>query len=176
MALRFRVAGNAEKTLGSLRAKEHVSGACFFTPDDELFAVYTRDGIPPQMPPVPLQLGHKFSQNHLTLIKHIYQDNDFIGTVHLESELDVLYDQIRSSIMTTLLIIAVCASLALLLAFRFLRVVSQPITNLIDTANQVSQERGGFSRRPRFPHNQIVRHGIDQHPGVPIARHDHTRK
>jgi two-component sensor histidine kinase/HAMP domain-containing protein len=155
VALRFRVASDAEKTLGSLRAKEHVSGACFFTPDDELFAMYARDGIPPKMPPLPLQPGHKFSEDHLTLLKHIYQDGDFIGAIHLESELDVLDDQIRSSIMVTFLIIAVCASLALLLAFKLLRVVSQPITNLIDTANQVSQQRDYSLRAIKYGNDDL---------------------
>lgn len=155
VALRFRVASDAEKTLGSLRAKEHISGACFFTPDDELFAMYARDGVPPQMPLLPLQSGHMFNEDHLTLLKHIYQDGDFIGTVHLESELDVLYDQIRSSIMTTFLIIAVCASLALLLAFKLLRVVSQPITNLIDTANQVSQQRDYSLRATKYGNDDL---------------------
>jgi two-component sensor histidine kinase/HAMP domain-containing protein len=155
VALRFRVASDAEKTLGSLRAKEHVSGACFFTPDDELFAMYARDGIPPKMPTLPLQPGHKFSEDHLTLLKHIYQDGDFIGAIHLESELDVLDDQIRSSIMVTFLIIAVCASLALLLAFKLLRVVSQPITNLIDTANQVSQQRDYSLRAIKYGNDDL---------------------
>ena len=48
-ALRFEASRDAEKTLASLSAKPHITGACFFTPNIEIFAVYAREeGKPPQ--------------------------------------------------------------------------------------------------------------------------------
>ena len=44
-ALRFNVARDAETTLASLSAKEHIASACFFTPESELFAAYMESGV-----------------------------------------------------------------------------------------------------------------------------------
>lgn len=147
-ALRFQANKDAERTLASLRAKSHISGACFFTPDEEIFAVYKRDPEIEPQPSFPLSEGYAINSKHLTWVKHIYQDDDFIGTVHIESDIGVLYEQVLRSVLVVLLITIACASFALLLGFKFLHTVSDPINHLIDTANRVSRERD-YSLRAR---------------------------
>ena len=147
-ALRFQANKDAERTLASLRAKPHISGACFFTPDEKIFAVYKRDQDIEPEPNFPLSEGYAIDSKHLTWVKHIYQDDDFIGTVHIESDISVLYEQVLRSILVVLLITIACASFALLLGFKFLHTVSDPINHLIDTANRVSSERD-YSLRAR---------------------------
>ena len=154
-ALRFKVNRDAEKTLASLSAKPHITGACFFTPTEEVFAVYAREESKPPRPTFPLSEGYTFGWKQLKWVKHIYQDGDFIGIVHIESDVEILYDQVQRSIIATLLIISTCASLALLLGFKYLRAISDPINHLVDTANQVSRERDYSLRATKYADDDL---------------------
>lgn len=140
-ALRFEASRDAEKMLASLSTKPHITGACFLTPTEDIFAVYARNESKPPQPNPPLSEGYTFGWQQLKWVKHIYQDGDFIGIVYIESDVEILYDQVQRSIVATLLIISACASLALLLGFKYLRAVSDPTNHLVDTANQVSRDR-----------------------------------
>ena len=115
--------------------------------DNEVFAVYSREPELVPQPDFPLVEGYTISSKRLTWVKPIYQDGDFIGTVHIESDISVLYEQVLRSIFVVLLITIASASLALLLGFKFLHTVSDPINHLIHTANRVSRERDYFVAR-----------------------------
>lgn len=140
-AMRFNVPRDAEATLHSLRAKEHVSAACFFTPEGELFAAYIRDGYQPVMPTFPLEEGIEITGSEMIAVKHINHDDDFIGSVHIVSNLDVFYSQLKRSVIAAVFVIVACSALALAIALRALHVIAAPIDNLIDTANRVSETR-----------------------------------
>jgi two-component sensor histidine kinase len=154
-ALRFEVVGDATKILSSLKAKPHISGACFYTPDEQVFATYSRDGGQPYMPALPLQEGYTFTRGYVVAVKHIYHDEDFIGSVHIASDQKILYDTIKQSIVAAILIITACSLLALLISFRVLRVVSRPIDNLVNTANQVSQNQDYSLRATKFADDDL---------------------
>lgn len=154
-ALRFEASRDAEKTLASLSAKPHITGACFLTPTEDIFAVYARNESKPPQPNSPLSEGYIFGWQQLKWVKHIYQDGDFIGIVYIESDVEILYDQVQRSIVATLLIISACASLALLLGFKYLRAVSDPINHLVDTANQVSRDRDYSLRATKYADDDL---------------------
>ena len=102
------------------------------------------------MPPMPLREGYAFTRSELISVKHIYHDGDFIGTIHITSNLDVFYRQLKRSIVAVVLIIVACSALALFVALRMLRVIAQPIEGLIDTASRVSQSRDYSLRAVKF--------------------------
>jgi two-component sensor histidine kinase len=149
-ALRFGVARDAEATLRSLRAKEHVSAACFFTPRGELFAAYIADGYEVSMPTFPLSEGIELTDDEMVAVKHIRHDGDFLGSVHIISSLDSFYAQVQRSVVAAVLIILACSALALATSLRVLHVIAEPIDNLIDTANRVAQTRDYSLRATKF--------------------------
>ena len=69
--------------------------------------------------------------------------------------MDELYVQVAKSAVAMLLITLAAAALALLLGFKFLRVVSEPIDNLIDTANRVSKERDYSLRATKYADDDL---------------------
>jgi hypothetical protein len=140
-ALRFQANKDAERILASLRAKSHISSACFLSPDNEVFAVYARDPELVPQPDFPLVEGYTISSKRLTWVKSIYQDGDFIGTIHIESDISVLYEQVLRSIFVVLLITIASASIALLLGFKFLHTVSDPINHLGQQIELARRER-----------------------------------
>lgn len=149
-ALRFGVVRDAETTLASLAAKEHITSACFFTPESELFAAYISPGIEPVMPPLPLEEGYAFTASNLVSVKHIYHDGDFIGSIHLVSDLSGFYDALKRSVAGTILIILVCSILALVVALRVLRVIARPVESLIGTANRIASSQDYSLRARKF--------------------------
>ena len=147
-ALRFNVPRDAEATLSSLQAKAHISSACFFTPEGELFAAYIAEDYEPAMPSMPLREGIEFTDKEMLAVRHIYHDGDFVGSIHIVSNLDVFYAQLRRSVVAVVLIIVACSALAI--ALRVLHVIAAPIDSLIDTANRVSQTRDYSLRATKF--------------------------
>lgn len=154
-AIRFEVPRDAEATLSSLRAKPHVRGACFFDANSEVFAAYSRDGGDLVMPPMPLVEGMTFTSSYVISVKHIYQDDDFIGSIHIIGDLDLLYRQLERSVIVTAMIIIACSGLALLISLSVLRVIARPIENLVDTANEVSKSKDYSLRATKFADDDL---------------------
>ena len=154
-ALRFKVARDAEATLATLAAKQHIASACFFTPESELFAAYVRPGISPVMPSLPLEEGYSFSASHLISVKHIHHDGDFIGSIHLVSDLGGFYDGLKRSVAATTLIILTCSTLALVVALRVVRLIARPIDSLIGTANRIAQSHDYSLRARKFADDDL---------------------
>ncbi len=154
-ALRFQVNKDAERILTSLRAKGHVTGALFLDPQGNVFATYVRsDDIEVAAPKV-IKEGYTIDRYHLTWTHRVEQDGDFLGTVYIESDLEELYDQVVSSVEAMLIVTVAAAALALLLGFKFLRTVSAPINDLIQTASRVSQERDYSLRAKQYADDDL---------------------
>jgi two-component sensor histidine kinase len=149
-ALRFSVPRDAQQTLSSLRAKPHISNAWFFTNEAEVFATYAREGVEPLHPPVHLEEGHAFTSRHVSSLKHVYQDGDFLGSVLVTSGLGVFYSQLKRSLFASTLVIVACSAVALFISLKILHVISRPIDNLIETAAQVSENRDYSLRAQKF--------------------------
>ena len=162
-ALRFNIARDAETTLATLGAKKHIINACFFTPDSEVFATYTAPGVSlgPGWTRAPVMLtksaveGYEFTSKHLTWVKHIYHDDDFIGSIHLVSGLDRFYDGLKKTLAATILIVLTCSTLALVVSLRVLRVIADPIESLIGTANRISQDQDYSLRAQKFADDDL---------------------
>lgn len=154
-ALRFEVPSDAEATLSSLQAKSHISSACYFTPDNELFAAYISEGYEPVMPDMPFKEGIEFTDQEMIAVKHIYHDGDFIGSVHIVSNLSVFYTQLKRSVVAAVMIIIACSALALAIALRVLHVIAAPIDNLIATANRASHSRDYSLRATKFANDDM---------------------
>lgn len=136
---------SAENTLAALRASPHIVYAGIYTPRHKLFAGYWRQS--PAMPvPLPaLELAqsesYAFEGREFRLAHVIVFQGKPVGIVYIESDLDAIYDRLRSYaiILTAILIASLIAALALSRLLQ--RVISQPILRLADTARHVSRDQ-----------------------------------
>ncbi len=80
-ALRFQARSDAENTLSSLRAKDHISGAVLLNTDGSILASYVRDDNKSIALPAVIKEGWEIDYQILTWTRHIHQDDDFIGTI-----------------------------------------------------------------------------------------------
>ena len=138
-SLTFETPQDAQETLASLRARPNLVQACIYTEDSRLFARYVRPGGPAQCPQTVEPDSDRFTEDGLLLFRSILLNNEKIGSLYFQYELDSviaarrrLYSGIVAGIALVSLLVA------LVLSARLRRLVSDPIVGLADRARTVS--------------------------------------
>ncbi len=142
-ALSFGDQKDATTILAGLKAKRSVTRAIVYSTTGEPFAEYTRDRADshsPTAPPVRLT-GSWFEGNRLRLFRQITLDDQRIGTIYLETDLDDLHSRFTrfAGIATGVLFLS--SLLALALSARLQRIISRPIAHLAATARVISRQK-----------------------------------
>jgi two-component system sensor histidine kinase/response regulator len=169
-SLAFNDQDSANETLAALEAEPHITSACIYTKDGKIFARYTgnsvdRGSVPPKSkrdehhlsdsnsePPILIEEGHHFQDDHLDLFKQIVLDGDTIGTVYLQSDLYRLYSRLRWYAIICAIVMLTSIFVAYLLSSKFQRLVSKPILHLVQAMKVVSEEKS-YSIRVRKQSN-----------------------
>jgi signal transduction histidine kinase len=144
-ALVFGDQKSAAETLKALKAEPHVVWGAIIS-DGKVFASYPTDVPPSSDKASALNLnlnneGYRFRGGYLELIQWIILDNERIGQVYLKYDLRELFATLLRYGVIVVVILIISSLVALLLASRFQRVISEPIMHLVETMQTVSSER-----------------------------------
>lgn len=138
-ALTFNDPEAGEETLAALAAYPRVIAAAIYTKEGRIFATYVGDHAKTGFRPPPVQeYSSRFETNALVVFRPIFLGDERIGTVYIQSDLEDLYSALRQYTVVTIGLIIAASFVALLLASRFQRVVSEPISHLVQTAKAIS--------------------------------------
>ena len=138
-ALTFREVSDAEATLESLATEPQVEYACIYTKEGTILASYKRvPSSPLEAPPVE-PANARFEENHLILFQTIHFRGERLGTVYIKSRLNELNARLERYTYLIVGVLALAGLVAFGLSSRLQRVVSDPIRNLLTTANQVAR-------------------------------------
>ena len=145
-ALTFDDPSTGKEILASLREQPTIMFACLYDAEGDIFAVY---GAPPEnhhsLPPG--TDGHRFTeQGYLDVTRHIVEDGQPIGTMHIRATMADLHAQLRQYAAIVAVVMVVSLGGSILLSSRLQRVVSLPILRLADAAQKIS-EAGDYSIR-----------------------------
>jgi len=155
-ALVFYDQRTAEKNLAALQVKPHVYYACIYDRYGEVFATFSRyDAVGPIVPPAARDNGHYFENEHLYLFHRILLEEEMIGTVFIQYDMEEIGTRIRQSWGIVATIIAVAVLAALMLSFPLQRVISQPILKLAKTARTISQDKDYSVRAEKRSQDEI---------------------
>ena len=139
-ALSFRDEAAARETLAGLKADPHIVSGVLFDKQDAVFAFYSRDNAHPHLT-APPQAQIMFGRNFLQLTRPVVLEGRKIGSVCVESDLELLWR--RLGLLTGIMAAAILA--ALILALRFStgmqRAISQPILALASAARSISENK-----------------------------------
>ena len=125
-ALTFDDPRAAQELLAGLKARRSIESAAIYSAGGKVFASYSR--------PNPRRAaGHS-----LKLSKPIMVGDQSIGTIYIESDLGEVRAQLKQSAAVILAILLAAALLAMGLASRLQRAISEPIRHLAETAKHVS--------------------------------------
>jgi len=154
-ALAFGDSDDAAETLASLRAKTPIVFACIYTPDGKVFARYQRRDVTEVIvPPPPQPECHHFDQNQLIVFKEIYHEGEKLGTIHIRTSMEEIHAIIKRNMTIIGLVMALTLLVVSILSYRVQRVISRPLLELAQTAQDVSKNNN-------FTIKQI-KHGKDE--------------
>ena len=155
-ALTFHDEQAARDVLHSLRTQPHITAACLYTDDGKVFATYVRDGKDPAFsPPSPRPSGSFFEKGRLLQFQPVSLGKDLIGTVYVESDFSEMTTRLRAYPVAMALTLLLSSVVALVLAARMQKLVSEPILELLRTTRKVASERNYAIRCPVTSQDEI---------------------
>src|SRR5262249_54849851 len=143
-ALTFHDRDAATETMAALRANPHVVAACVYGTDGQPFAFYRRDPAAsgfPVLSPAPAGIESRFSRSSLTLFRPILLQSERVGTTFIEADLQEMNLRALRYLAILAGVSLVSLTVALAVAARLQRVISDPILDLARTARVVSEQK-----------------------------------
>ena len=140
----------AVKVLNSLRSESAIAGATIFKTTGEEFASYRassmKNGIEEDSPwrnwaLAQNQTVYRYGDDELDLLAPIRLDEEVIGFLHIESNLQSLYIQITNYLQIVILLFTGLMLGVYLLSYVLHRRISNPIQHLLGGMRQVSREQ-----------------------------------
>jgi signal transduction histidine kinase/DNA-binding response OmpR family regulator len=165
----------ATENLAALKAKSHIILTHLFSHEGEIFASYFRDKALTFIPiassniyeyyfanqTTVTQLGHKiqdnffFHDNHLEIFKQITFDDEFIGTVYIQADLEELQQRLVRYAYMMAAIWLVSFIMAFILASRLQKIITKPIYSLLGTMKRVSAYKNYSLRETKFGNDEL---------------------
>jgi len=139
-AVVFEDKESAMDLLKTVRTNRSIFHAGIHTGDGDHFADYDRDDVDSH-PPLPQKDGCVFGDDYLVACKAIVLDGEIIGSVYLYSDLRLLHESLRNNAILVLAALFVAFLVAYLISSRLQKVISGPILNLNDIAQQVTSRK-----------------------------------
>lgn len=144
-ALAFNDPQSAAETLGALRSRTHVYGACIYRMDRSLLAEYSREpGFACPQPFAPEST--RFMGDDLVVSQPIVLNGRSIGTLMLVYDLNEIGERMKLYSATVLAVLLASSLLALLLSNKLRSVIATPISRLVNATTSVLQT-GDYSIR-----------------------------
>jgi signal transduction histidine kinase/DNA-binding response OmpR family regulator len=139
----------AGEIIRALSVNDSIVSATIWTKDGMRLAQYKHSNAPHTDPTLParafdVQPHHQwceFTDGALLLARPIVLDNDVIGTVVIESDLSVLWNQAATSGLVIALVLLGTFGLSVVLASRMQRTISSPLLRLTSVTRAVTRDR-----------------------------------
>ena len=156
-ALLFDDSSSAEELLNGLASTDEIEAAYLLNQDGAKVAAYYREKKQPWAftleelnQPVTL-----FSKAKLHLYRPIILDNQFIGSIYLQSNLRELYLHLSSILFLALIAALISVVLAAALSARLQRLLARPITELADTISDITRRQRYDRQVQKFDNDEI---------------------
>ncbi len=165
-SLIFKDMDSSKETLSALIIEPHVCSARIYTKEGQLFAEYPGTGKTVHSKfcqfkgealaaPAQMKDGFQFRTGHLEVCKNIVLDNEVLGKVIIQSDLQGLHYRIKvySGIVTIVILASIFV--AYLLSIKFQRFITDPILNLSDKMNEISEGKNYSIRVEKSSHDEV---------------------
>jgi PAS domain S-box-containing protein len=154
-AVAFGNEKDATETLSALRLEPQIVTAALYDAGGNLFVVYPTNAPRATFPIAPMANGYVFKGGHLFVSQPVARDNSLLGHLYLESDLRYFYERIKIYSAIAALIMFGSLVIALVLANRLQKRISEPIITLAGTARIVSERRDYSVRAPKLPPDEL---------------------
>ncbi|MEO5959387.1 MAG: ATP-binding protein [Opitutaceae bacterium] len=158
--LAFSDSASIEQTLKTLSANRRIVAACAYDKQGNVAGAYRRDGLSPAtgfvFPPAQ-PTSQRFGAERLDTFQNVKLAGEVIGVVYIGTDLDELRERAWRYAAVAGLLLAGCSLVALLLASRLQRIISQPIVDLAQTVATVTTEKNYAVRAHKQSEDELGR-------------------
>ncbi len=140
-AMAFEDKTLARENLSALRARKSIVSACIYNNSSELFATYMNGKLDSPCPAKPSQQGSNFDQNYLHLFQPILIEDDQVGTVYIRSDLRDIDTRLYNFAIAVTVVIILAAILGFLFSSVLQKIITGPLSKLVNTAKDVSEKK-----------------------------------
>ena len=154
-ALAFADREAAKEILATLQVEGHIVAAGLYDREGNLFAYYSLDLLPNDLPAKPGATGYDFEESHLAGFQPVVQGNRFLGTLYLKSDMKAMYERFQLYGIMGFLVVAISLLLAYLLSRVLQQQISRPILNLAETARAISERRDYSVRATKVGEDEL---------------------
>jgi PAS domain S-box-containing protein len=154
-ALAFGNEKDAGETLSYLRRDPQIVSAALYNPDGRLFVIYPTNTPLASFPSTVAVDGYEFRGGHLFVLQPVVREDSLLGHLYLESDLRYFYQRVKIYFAIAALIMFGSVIVALVLANRLQKRISDPIVALADTARIVSERRDYSVRAPKLSPDEL---------------------
>jgi signal transduction histidine kinase len=153
-ALSFNDPNTAEELLSSLKAEPHLTFASLYNNNGKRFASF---GDAPAFIPVSSLFSdlHYFERGYLNVFWPIVLDSQRLGFVYLKLNTGELTELFRSYLVFGLILMMACVAAAILIASRFQKSISLPVTHLTQLAEDVSKDKNYSLRAAKYNNDEL---------------------
>jgi signal transduction histidine kinase len=138
-----------EQNLIALKDNPHIIFTYIFSKDGNPVAHYFRDSNQDNLLALTFSEfdfikndnNYFFDNNHVDIFRNIIYKGKMIGTVYIRSDLGVFDVRLQFIGGISLFILIISLLLAFLLASKLQKIITQPIDNLLETMNRVSEQK-----------------------------------
>ncbi len=162
----------AEDNLISLKAKPNVILAHIFDIDGNIFSSYYKESIQVEAaylgrpinelyvkhdpnPFPPTEEVYFFDQEHVDIFKPIILEGEFLGTVYIYSDLELLNTRLYWYGAVLIIVILISLLVALLLATKLQRIITNPIYELLNITTTVSKDKDYTLRAKKLANDEV---------------------
>jgi len=146
----------AEEVLAGVRDDLDIVCAAVYGADGKLFGSYQRPGRKAFGPPSTAQAkGHRFWSSHLIANSKVVRDQQHVGSVYLESDLQAVRSLLTHHLIIASIVVLTASALTLLLTGRLQRLVTDPFLKLTNLAQAVTQQKDYTARAPKSSDDEV---------------------
>ena len=153
--LSFGDINRGAEVLKNYTDKPSIISICVYDEVDAEFVTFHNPLFGERVCPIQLKHGASFKGNEVSLYRDVVFRGSKAGSIYILSDLKDIQDSyLRNTVMALLTILA-GAVFAFFVSTRLLRVVSDPITNLVETAKAVSENHNYSVRAEKTTEDEL---------------------
>lgn len=155
-ALTFEDKDDAEEILQGLHVQTSIVWGCVYDSDGAIFASYFNKNAGEDIRLSKLKEdGYRFADGYLTVYKSIILENEMIGSVCLQADLQPMYSMLSHSANIIICVMLLAFFAAYLVSSRLQRIISKPISDITGVAKVVSEQKDYSTRAVSCTNDEV---------------------
>ncbi len=154
-AMAFEDKTLAKENLSALKARQSILSACIYDNTGNLFATYINGNHDSPCPAKPSKQESHFDRDFLHLFQPILIEKDKVGMVYIRSDLRDIDARLYNFALAVSVVIVLAAILGFLFSSVLQKIITKPLSKLVNAAKGVSEKKDYSVRVERESEDEL---------------------